>query len=163
VKRAGKCKEVNEDAKEEDLAEVDYQRQMHTIEQAAAISHREDEQHIREQTVKLHQGQYYPLPLKTPSPTRTEILHPSYPYQEYTSEDHNITLTPFKCPYLTMEVDRFLEDPCIHSKQEISAPTYDKGPLQAQPTNVWNSKPIDNDFEHEVETYPFGKSTYLDT
>jgi hypothetical protein len=71
------------------------------------------------------------------------------------SDNTNISLSTFKHPYLTAEVDRLSEDPRIHSKQEVGAPTYDEGPLQAQLVDAWNHDPIDNNFEHEVETYPF--------
>ena len=112
---------------------------------------------------QLHQGQYYPLPPKTPSPTGTEILHPGYPYQEHMSKDTDITSGAFECPYLTIEVDHYSGDPRIHSKWEVGTPTYDKGPLQALPVDVWDHDPIEDDFKHEVEAYPFRESAYLDT
>ena len=79
------------------------------------------------------------------------------------SKDTDITTGAFECPYLAMEVDCFSGDPRIHSKKEVDTPTYDKGPLQALPISAWDNDPIEDDFEHEVETYPFGESTYLDT
>jgi hypothetical protein len=54
-------------------------------------------------------------------------------------------------------------DPHIHSKQEVGTPTYDKGPLQALSVDTWDNDPIEDDFKHEVETYPFGESAYLNT
>jgi hypothetical protein len=66
-----------------------------------------------------------------------------------------------------MEMDHFTGDPQIHSKQEVRAPTYDEGPLQAQPVDMWsptwNNDLIEDDFEDEVKTYPFGESAYLNT
>jgi hypothetical protein len=31
------------------------------------------------------------------------------------------------------------------------------------PSGAWDNDPVENDFEDEVETYPFGESAYLDT
>ena len=136
---------------------------MYHIEQAGRIAHEKDEERIKKATERLNQGQYYPPPPKTPSPTGTEPLHPAYPYQEHTSEDTDITTGAFECPYLAMEVDRFTGDPRIHSKKEIGSPTYNEGPLQALPIEAWDSDPVEDDFEDEVETYPFRESAYLDT
>jgi hypothetical protein len=158
--QAGKKPEVTE---EEDLEETTHQTRMFHIEQAAAVAHQEDEERIKKATEWLHQGQYYPPPPKTLSPTGTEPLHPGYPYQEHTDEDTDITTGAFECPYLAMVVDRYSGDPHIHSKKEINSPTYDEGPLQALPIDAWDNDPIEDDFEHEVEAYPFGESAYLDT
>ena len=136
---------------------------MYRIEQAGHVAHERDQERIKKAEERLYQGQEYPPPPKTPSPTRTEPLHPGYPYQEHTSEDTDITTGAFKCPYLAMEVDHFTGDPHIHSKKEVGSPTYDEGPLQALPIDAWENDPIEDDFEHEVETYPFGESAYLDT
>lgn len=40
----------------------------------------------------------------------------------------------------------------------MTSPHYDVGPLTAQPVNQ-----VEDDFEQEVEHYPFGKNTFLDT
>jgi hypothetical protein len=145
------------------LAEIAHQAQMYHIEQVATIAHQEDKERNKKAMEQLYQGQYYPPPPKTLSPTGTEVLHPGYPYQEHTSKDTDITTGAFERPYLAMEVDCYSGDPHIYSKQEVGAPTYDKGPLQALPVDAWDNDPIKNDFEHEVETYPFGESAYLDT
>jgi hypothetical protein len=62
-----------------------------------------------------------------------------------------------------MKVDCYSGDPQIHSKKEVGTPTYNKGPLQALPIGTWDNNPIEDDFEHEVENYPFEESAYLDT
>jgi hypothetical protein len=136
---------------------------MYHIEQAGHVAHEKDQKHIKKAEERLYQGQEYPPPPKTPSPTGTEPLHPGYPYQEHTSEDIDITTRAFECPYLAMEVDRFMGDPRIHSKKEVGSPTYNEGPLQALPVDTWDNDPIEDDFKHEVETYPFGESAYLNT
>jgi len=136
---------------------------MYRIEQAGRATHEKDQEHIKKAEEQLYQGQEYPLLPKTPSPTGTEPLHPGYPYQEHTSENTDITTGAFECLYLAMEVDRFMGDPYIHSKKEVGAPTYDEGPLQALPVDTWDNDPIDDNFKHKVETYPFGESAYLDT
>jgi hypothetical protein len=41
---------------------------------------------------------------------------------------------------------------------ERGAPTYDKGPLTAQPMVV-----VRDDLEEEVATYPLGENVYLNT
>ena len=102
-------------------------------------------------------------PPKTPSPTQTEILHPGYPYHEHTKDDHDLSNEAFKRPYLAMKVDRFSGDPRIYGRNQVGAPIYDEGPLEAQPYKEDAEEPITDDFEEDVTHYPFGEEAYLDT
>jgi hypothetical protein len=62
-----------------------------------------------------------------------------------------------------MKVDRFTGDPRIYGRDQIDAPVYDEGPLEAQPYDEKWEDPIIDDFEDEVKHYPFGEEAYLDT
>jgi hypothetical protein len=97
-------------------------------------------------------------PPLTISPTLTKALHPGYPYQEKGFDNLNIAPNTLPRPYVAIQVDKSNSNPCIYGKKEKDTPTYDEGPLYAQEVN-----PVDNDFEAQVVSYPWGEDTYLDT
>jgi hypothetical protein len=58
---------------------------------ARDVEVQEDQQQQQQADADLHQGEYYPPTPKVPLPTNTEILHLGYPYQEHTSDNHDIS------------------------------------------------------------------------
>ena len=96
--------------------------------------------------------------LQNNSPTNTESLHPGYSFQEHTDKNVNLPNQLYPWPYLSIEVNPTIGDPHIIGKEHMTSPHYDVGPLTAQPVNQ-----VEDDFEQEVEHYPFGKNTFLDT
>jgi hypothetical protein len=92
------------------------------------------------------------------SPTRTEDLHPGYPYRENIRDNEDLPKLHYSRPYLTAQVDYVTGDPRIRGKDEKGNIPYDEGPLTVTP---WDTVP--EDIEDEVVTYPFGEDAFLDT
>jgi hypothetical protein len=95
---------------------------------------------------------------KQTSPALTEDIHPGYPYRENINNNNNLPQAHYPRPYLAAQVNQSNGDPRVLGKAERGAPTYDEGPLTAQPMAV-----VRDDLEEEVATYPFGENAYLDT
>jgi hypothetical protein len=93
-----------------------------------------------------------------PSPTRTENIHPGYPYRENIGDNKDLPKPHYSCPYLAAQADYVTGDPRIRGKDEKGDIPYDEGPLTVTP---WDTVP--EDIEDEVATYPFGEDAYLDT
>jgi hypothetical protein len=92
------------------------------------------------------------------SPTRTEDIHPGYPYRENIGDNEDLLKPYYSRPYLAAQVDYITGDPRIRGKDEKGDIPYNEGPLTV---TLWNTVP--EDIEDEVATYPFGEDAYLDT
>jgi hypothetical protein len=95
---------------------------------------------------------------KQASPTRTEDMHPGYPYRENIGDNDDLPKLHYSRPYLAAQVDYITGDPRIRGKDERGNIPYDEGPLTVTP---WDTVP--EDIEDEVAMYPFGEDAYLDT
>jgi hypothetical protein len=91
------------------------------------------------------------------SPTRTEGIHPGYPYRENIGDNKDLPKPYYSHPYLVAQVDYITGDPRIRGKDEKGDIPYDEGPLTVTP---WDTVP--EDIKDEVATYPFGEDAYLD-
>jgi hypothetical protein len=109
--RAGKKPEITDD---EGLAKIKHQTRMKTLAEKGDEFCRREEEDCNKHTQTLEEQWRTAPPPKTPSPTRTETLHPSYPYHKHTTSDNDLSPDAFKHPYLAMKVDRFTGDPHIY-------------------------------------------------
>jgi hypothetical protein len=93
-----------------------------------------------------------------PSPTRTENIHPGYPYRENIGDNEDLPKPHYSRPYLTAQTNYITRDPRVRGKDKKGDIPYDEGPLTVTP---WDTIP--EDIEDEVATYPFREDAYLDT
>jgi hypothetical protein len=95
---------------------------------------------------------------KQMSPTRTENIHPGYPYRENIGDNDDLPKLHYSHPYLAAQVDYVTGDPRIRGKDEKGNIPYDEGTLTVNPFDT-----VPEDIEDKVATYPFGEDAYLDT
>jgi hypothetical protein len=84
-----------------DYAEEAHQQRMAAIEEAIQEDKDQTRQIARRaEKQKATNDEEDISPPLTISPTPTEVLHPGYPYQEHTTNDHDIADIPLPRPYL---------------------------------------------------------------